>query len=148
MEKSEAARALMVEHRMNCAQSVLSVFCGELKLNRNQALKIAMGFGGGMGRTGNICGAVTGAYMVLGLSQQLNENNPRESVERTYKLVREFNRKFKEINGSLVCRELIRYDLGLPEGLSEARSKGVFSAVCPKFVADSVKILETLLATC
>ena len=77
----------MVEHRMNCAQSVLSVFCQEFKLDRNQALRIAMGFGGGMGRTGKTCGAVTGAYMVLGLSQRLNENNARESIERTYKLV-------------------------------------------------------------
>jgi C_GCAxxG_C_C family probable redox protein len=126
---------------------VLSVFCEELRLDRNLGLRIAMGFGGGMGRTGKTCGAVTGAYMVLGLSQRLNENNPRENIERTYKLVQEFNRKFKALNGSIVCKELIRYDLGSLEGLAEARSKGVFSTICPKFVSGAVEILETMLPT-
>ncbi|MCX6003438.1 MAG: C-GCAxxG-C-C family protein, partial [Chloroflexi bacterium] len=58
----------MVEHHVNCAQSVLSVFCEELRLDRNLALRIAMGFGVGMRRTGKTCGSVIGAYMVLGLS--------------------------------------------------------------------------------
>jgi len=147
MNKSETAAVLMVEHRMNCTQSVLSVFCQEFKLNRNQALRIAMGFGGGMGRTGKTCGAVTGAYMVLGLSQRLNENNARESIERTYILVQEFNKKFKELNGSIICKELIKYDLNSPEGLAEARSNAVFSTVCPKLVSDAVKVLETILPT-
>ena len=61
-----------------------------------------MGFGGGMARAGKTCGAVTGAYMVLGLSQRINENNSRESIERTYKLIHDFNREFKAMHGSLV----------------------------------------------
>jgi C_GCAxxG_C_C family probable redox protein len=147
MNKSEKAGAMMTEHHMNCAQSVLYVFSEEYGLDRNMALKVAMGFGGGMGRTGKTCGAVTGAYMVLGLSQRINENNPRESIERTYKLVREFNQKFTALNGSTVCKELIKYDLNSPEELTEARNKGVFSTVCPKLVSDAVKVLETILAT-
>ena len=138
----------MLEHRLNCSQSVLSVFCEEFGLDRNLALKVAMGFGGGMGRTGNTCGAVTGAYMVLGLSQRINENNPRESIERTYKLVQEFNQEFEKLHSSIICKELIKYDLNSSEELVEARNKGVFSTVCPNLVSDTVKILETMLATC
>jgi C_GCAxxG_C_C family probable redox protein len=148
MNKSEKAMTLMLEHRLNCSQSVLSVFCEEFGLDRNLALKAAMGFGGGMGRTGNTCGAVTGAYMVLGLSQRINENNPRESIERTYKLVQEFNQEFEKLHGSIICKELIKYDLNSPEELVEARNKGVFSSVCPNLVSDAVKILETILTTC
>ena len=131
---------------MNCSQSVLSVFCSEFGLERNPALRLAMGFGGGMGRTGKTCGAVTGAYMVLGLSQRLNVNNPRESIEKTYKSVHEFNRKFQALRGSLICKELIGYDLNTPEGLIEARNRNIFSTVCPNIVSDSVKILEAMLS--
>jgi C_GCAxxG_C_C family probable redox protein len=145
VSKPEDAAKLMLEHRMNCAQSVLAVFCSEYGVERNPALRLAMGFGGGMGRTGKTCGAVTGAYMVLGLSQRLNANNPRESIEMTYKSVQEFNRRFQALRGSLVCNELIGYDLNSAEGLIEARNKNIFSTVCPNIVSDSVKILGTML---
>ena len=135
----------MMEHHANCAQSVLSVFCKELGLDRNKALKVAMGFGGGMGCTGNTCGAVTGAYMVLGLAQKILPGNPRESIDRTYELVRGFNQKFKALHGSVTCKELIGYDLGTQEGLAEARDKKVFASICSNLVRDSVMILETML---
>jgi C_GCAxxG_C_C family probable redox protein len=147
MNKSEQARALMLEHRLNCAQSVVSVYCEEFGLDRNLGLKMAMGFGGGMARSGNTCGAVTGAYMILGLSQRINENNARESLERTYKLIHEFNREFKAIHGTILCKELIKYDLSNPEQHAEARDKRIFVTVCPDLVQDAGKILELVLAT-
>lgn len=148
MNKSEQARTLMLEHRLNCAQSLLSVFCEDFGLDRNMGLKVAMGFGGGMARAGKTCGAVTGAYMVLGLSQRINENNPRESIVRTYKLIHDFNHEFELLNGSLVCSELLKMKLDSPEKLAEAQSKGVFSTHCPKLVSDAAKILESMLVTC
>ena len=66
----------MKEHRINCAQTVITTFCEELGLDRAIALQVANGFGGGMGRTGRTCGAVTGAYMVLGLSQDIPAEKP------------------------------------------------------------------------
>ncbi|MBI2287867.1 MAG: C_GCAxxG_C_C family protein [Chloroflexi bacterium] len=135
----------MTEHRINCAQSEVSVFCEELGLDRDKALKVAMGFGGGMGRTGNTCGAVTGAYMVLGLAQEILPDNPRTSIDRTYELVREFNQRFKTLHDSLTCKELLGCDISMPEGVAEARDKKLFTSACPDFVRDSVKILETLL---
>lgn len=135
----------MLEHRLNCAQSIVSVYCEEFGLGRNLGLKMAMGFGGGIGRSGNICGAVTGAYMILGLSQRINENNARESIERTYKLMHQFNTAFKALHGTLLCRELIKYDLSVPEQHAEARDKRIIVTMCPDFVRDAGKILESLL---
>ncbi len=94
-----------------------------------------MGFGGGMGHTGKTCGAVTGACMVLGLSQKVDRETRRETARKTYELVQEFSRRFEALHGATGCKELIGYDLSLPEELAEARDKGVFTAVCPEFVA-------------
>jgi C_GCAxxG_C_C family probable redox protein len=148
MNKSEQARAVMLEHHLNCAQSMVSTYCEEFGLDRNLGLKIAMGFGGGMARTGKTCGAVTGAYMILGLSQRINENNARESIERTYKLIRDFNREFTALHGSLSCKDLIKLDLAVPEQRAEAQDKHLFVTVCPDLVRDAARIMESLLATC
>ena len=145
MDRVNDAYALMSTAKMNCAQAVLSTYCKQFGLVRDPALKLAQGFGGGMGRTGSTCGAVTGAYMVLGLAQKSWSISPRESLEETYRLVREFNQKFKALYNSVICKELIGYDLNKPENLIEAREKKVFTPVCPNFVRDSAKILETLL---
>ena len=137
----------MLEHRLNCAQSIVSVYCEEFGLDRNLGLKMAMGFGSGMARSGNICGAITGAYMILGLSQRINENNARESIDRTYKLIQQFDAAFKAQHGTLLCKELIKYDLSIPEQHAEARDKRIFITVCPDLVQDAGKILESLLVT-
>jgi len=135
----------MREHRMNCSQIVLTVFCEDFGLDRKTALQIAMGFGGGMARTGKTCGAVTGSYMVLGLAQQISPDNPRASLENTYALMREFNRRFMVLHGSLLCKTLLGRDLNTTKGLAETRDKNLFTTVCPDFVGDAAKILETLL---
>ncbi len=145
MNKSEQARTVMLEHHLNCAQSMLSTYCEDFGLDRNLGLKIAMGFGSGMARAGKTCGAVTGAYMVLGLSQRINEHNSRESIERTYKLIDDFNRQFKALHGSLECKKLINQNLTTPEERAEAHDKGIFTIVCPNLVRDASKILESLL---
>ena len=146
MDRASDARALMSARRMNCSQAVLTAYCEQFGLERRLALKLAQGFGGGMGHMGGICGAVTGAYMVLGLAQKMwDDNNPRQSLDRTYELVREFTQRFKALHGSVICRELIGYDLSTPEGLAEARNKKIFTTVCPDFVSDSVKILEVMI---
>ncbi len=145
MSKSEAATALMLEHRLNCAQSVLSVFSQEAGLDAVTALRVAAPFGGGMARSGNTCGAVTGAYMALGLAQKLSLDNPREGLDKTYQLARKLNEEFKALHGTLVCRELIGCDLSTPEGMAEAREKKVFASICPNLVGDAARIVESLL---
>jgi len=145
MDRANDAHALMSAGRMNCSQAVLTAYCERFGLERSMALKLAQGFGGGMGRMGGTCGAVTGAYMVLGLAQKMWDENPRQSLDRTYEVVREFNQRFKALHGSVICKELIRYDLSTSIGLTEARKKKIFTTICPDFVSDSVKILEAMI---
>jgi C_GCAxxG_C_C family probable redox protein len=145
MDRIKSAFELVAARQMNCAQAVLTAFCEELGLQKDVALRLARGFGAGMGRSNNICGAVTGAYMVLGLNQFPQIEDRRAQMEKVYQLVREFNRKFIDINKSIMCTDLLGYNLSMPEDYEKARSKDLFTTVCPKFVADSVSILETIL---
>jgi C_GCAxxG_C_C family probable redox protein len=146
MKKDRAKEAFetMTTHKMNCAQSVLTTFCEELGMDIKQALEIAQGFGGGM-HIDSTCGAVTGAYMVLGLANKISPENPRSGMDKTNEQIKEFIRKFTELHGSLNCTELIGYNCTIPEESAEAREKGVFGSVCPALVRDSAKIIEELL---
>ena len=128
-----------------CSQAVLSSFADEFGLDRNMALKVAAGFGGGMGRTAQTCGAVTGAYMVIGLSHGATAASDREAKEKTYRLVREFNEAFKARNGCLLCKELLGCDISTPSGFEEAKQKDLLKTICPKVVGDAVEILGEML---
>ena len=83
-----------------------------------------------------------------GVTQHINENNARESIERTYKLIHDFNCEFTALHGSLNCKDLIKLDLSIPEQRAEAQDKHIFVTVCPDIVRDAAKIMESLLATC
>ena len=144
MTRADSAAENIATSKMNCSQSVLTAFAEELGLSPLLARKLAIGFGGGMGRTGKTCGAVTGAYMVLGLKQDLKPENAQQVKERVYAMVNEFNRKFSEINGSTTCKDLLGCDLSTPEGSAKAKEKGLFTSLCPKFVRDAVEILERM----
>lgn len=130
----------------NCAQSVFSAFCDDFGLDKSQALKIACSFGGGMGHLGEVCGAVSGAFMVLGLIYGQNEAHESQKKALTYLKVKDFAKCFKEINGTINCTELLNYDLGDEAQLNAARQAGVFKTKCPKYIGDAVKILEEMIA--
>jgi C_GCAxxG_C_C family probable redox protein len=147
MDKAGEAYALVATGRLSCCQAVINSYAEELGLERGKALRLAQGFGGGLGRMGNVCGAVTGACMLLGLSQPIMGDNPLPSRENTYTLVGEFYRRFSARHGTVMCRELIDYDLSRPEGLAAARENKVFVTICPNFVKSAVEILETLLVS-
>jgi len=143
--KSEQA-ARKFRKGFNCSQAVLSVYAEEFGLCRETALKIACGFGGGMGRMALTCGAVTGAFMVIGLKYGNVDANEKEIKEKTYGLVKEFARRFEKRNGSSVCRELLGCDISEPDGLRSAKENDLFASVCPGLVQDAVGILEEMLA--
>jgi C_GCAxxG_C_C family probable redox protein len=130
---------------LSCTQAVLSTYCSEFGLSRDIALRVACGFGGGMGRMGKTCGAVTGAFLVLGLKYGGTDATDNDKEEKTYALVREFTNEFKLRNGHIGCNELLGYDISTPEGRKEAQEKGLFSTLCPKLVRDAAEILEQLL---
>jgi C_GCAxxG_C_C family probable redox protein len=108
------------------------------------ALKVAFGFGAGMGRTDGVCGAVSGAYMVIGLRPYTEITDPERKKEITYLLVKDFTSRFFKINRSVRCTDLLGFNLAKPEDLQAARDKNLFSSMCPKFVSDAVSILEDL----
>ncbi len=130
----------------NCAQSVFSSFCEDFGLEKNQAMKIACSFGAGIGYLGEVCGAVSGAFMVLGLIYGQNEAHESEKKALTYLKVKEFARRFREINGTINCSQLLNYELGDEAQLNAARQAGVFKTKCSQYIIDAVRILEEMLA--
>lgn len=124
---------------------MLSSFGEEYGLDRELALKVAGAFGGGMARMGEQCGAVTGAFMVIGLKYGKTKAGDDGAREKTYALVGEFVKRFKSRHGSIVCRELLGYDLSNVEERAVARKKGLFTTLCPQFVRDAGEILEHIL---
>jgi C_GCAxxG_C_C family probable redox protein len=124
---------------------VLSSFGEELGLDRERALRIAGAFGGGMGRRGETCGAVTGAFMAIGLKYGKARAEDEGARDKTYELVREFVNRFQSSHGSIICRDLLGCDLSNPEGLKTASEKGLFDTLCPQLVQDATEILEEIL---
>jgi C_GCAxxG_C_C family probable redox protein len=124
---------------------VLSTYGPRSGLDRETALKVAGAFGGGMGRLGETCGAVTGALMVIGLKHGKTRDDDDASRERTYELVHEFTARFRDRNGSILCRELLGHDLNTPEGREAAADQQLFLVLCPRFVRDAAEILEEMV---
>ncbi len=129
----------------SCSQSILSTYGTEFRLEREIALKIASGFGGGIGRLGKTCGAVSGAIMVIGLKYGNIKKEDKQTKEKTYELVREFINRFETLNSSIVCNELLDCDINTPEGLKDAIDKKVFKTICPNLVRSTSEILEQIL---
>ncbi|MBA4408665.1 MAG: C-GCAxxG-C-C family protein [Bacteroidota bacterium] len=139
MKKSQTA--IEIFKTLNCAQSVLLSYSGELNIDEITALKIASGFGGGMGM-GKTCGAVTGAYMVLGLKTQTEGKSIQEIKSETKASVHKFNELFVAKYGSLKCKKLLGVDISTPEGNAVANEKNLFETVCPGLVGSATEILE------
>ena len=129
----------------SCSQAIFSAFSEKLGVPRDLAFKIASGFGGGMSRMGETCGAVTGAFMVIGLKYSSTSAKNVEAKEKTYTLVRDFAERFKKLYGSLKCKELIHCDLITPEDRELAKKKNIFNDLCQKFVRSAAEILKEIL---
>jgi C_GCAxxG_C_C family probable redox protein len=139
---AEEAEKLMLENRnYNCSQAIFATYGEQLGIDYDTCLKIASAFGGGLAGTGYICGALTGASMVLGLKHRgIKGEDPLKINKATQKLFDEF----ESLNGSIICRELISHDLLTDENVQQAFKMSAFKN-CPKFVKDSAQILEKLL---
>jgi C_GCAxxG_C_C family probable redox protein len=118
-----------------------------LGLDREQALRVAGAFGGGMARMGETCGVVTGSMMTIGLKHGKTKASDNEAKERTYHLVIEFVDKFKAKYGSIVCRELLECDMSTPEGLQEFNDRNLIETRCVGLVKGAADILEEILAS-
>jgi len=129
----------------NCSQAVFSTYAEAMGMDRETALKVAAGFGGGMGRMAETCGAVTGAIMAIGLKHGNAEAKDMEAREETYKLVRQFADEFQAKHGSLDCRDLLGCDISTEEGRRQARERNTHDNVCPQLVRDAAVALEKIL---
>lgn len=129
----------------NCTQAVLSSFAEDLKLDTGTALSVACGFGAGMGRLQETCGAVTGAYMAIGVFACRNLSDNQERKEQSYAMIRQFDKQFKDLHGSTNCMDLIGCDLSTLEGRTDAKNRLLFDTICEKCVSDAVIILEKMI---
>ncbi len=144
MNTPEVARSTFLQG-FNCAQSVISTFGPRLGLEPETALRLASAFGGGIAGTGETCGAVTGALMVIGLKHGMGQMKDTAAKERTKDLSRRLMGEFTLLYGSVKCREILGCDVSEPGGLEQARSRGLLQSLCPGFVEGAVKILEEIL---
>ena len=130
---------------LNCAQAVITAYSEEMKFDNNLALSVSVGFGGGMGRLQETCGAATGSFMVLGIfnCKKLTDNKDRK--EATYSMIQKFSQEFKQINGTTDCLELLKCDLKTEEGNRFAKENNLFGTVCEKCISDSVRTINKLI---
>ncbi len=137
----------LFDQGFTCSQAVLAAFSTRYGLDERTALKVACAYGGGIARSGETCGAVTGALMVIGLAHGKATLDDDAAKEKTYALTREFWKRFRERQGSLVCNVLIGMDIGTPEGAKAASESGVFREKCPGLVQCAAEILDQLLGS-
>jgi C_GCAxxG_C_C family probable redox protein len=128
----------------NCAQSVLGQFAPEMGMDTDIAAKVACGFGSGMGRSGNMCGAVTGGILVLGLKYGMSDPEASQDKEKTYEKVRNLLNMIREKCGSVNCKDLLGVDVGTEEGRRELKEKNLSDKVCAKVVGEVVRSVEML----
>lgn len=126
----------------NCSQAVLLTFADECGLERETALKIASSFGGGMGRLREVCGAVSGMFMAAGLLYGYAVTDDKQAKTAHYELIQRLAEKFREKNGSIVCRELLGLDHKSDCPIPENRTKEYYKKrPCAELVGDAAEIL-------
>ena len=139
-KKSEKAKELF-KSGYNCSQSVLGVFCEELGMDFETAMKIAGPFGGGMGRMREVCGTVSGMFMAAGLMF-----SSIDSKADLYKKIQDLAAKFKEQNGSIICRELLEGMEGSTTPTPSERTETYYKKrPCVELVGDAVEIFENYI---
>ena len=142
--KSEEAKKNFL-NGANCAQAVLCAFCDETGMDEETAMKIASSFGGGMGRLREVCGACSGMFMASGLIDGYSSPDATTEKKEHYARIQELAAKFKEKNGSIICRELIAEGNDTNPVPSERTEKYYKKRPCAEYVADAAEILEDFL---
>jgi C_GCAxxG_C_C family probable redox protein len=130
----------------NCAQSVCYSYCDALRFDQNTALKMACGFGAGMGRKEEVCGAVTGGIMVIGAKYGRGERDDRTATELTYKKTRELMDRFEKKHGTFICRKLLKgCELTTEEGQKDFKDNKLSDTICRPCVRSVVEILDSIM---
>lgn len=124
----------------NCAQSVLLALYEHLEPDGKNSLvpKIAAGFGGGIGRCGSACGALTGSVMAVGIKYASNEAGVEKRAE-TYAKAKKLYKQFEKQQGTVLCRDLIKYDLSNPDEAAKFRQEKVSEKVCVNLIKSAIE---------
>lgn len=131
-------------NNFNCSQAVFTTFATEMGIDEELALKIATQFGGGA-RKGEMCGAVSGALMVLGLKHGHCHSENSEEKARAYQLSEEFMNRFIQKNGTVVCRELLGYDLTKNQDMEKIKELNLFKTTCPEMIKCATEIVDEMI---
>jgi len=144
LDKTDQAVACFQEG-FSCSQAIVSTFAADFGLDQDTALKIACAFGGGMAQMADTCGAVTGAFMVIGLKHGRTRVGDVTAKQETYRLVKEFIARFKARHKTIICRELLGYDMSIEQEKKLIDDQQLTKTICPQLVRDAAAILEQLL---
>jgi C_GCAxxG_C_C family probable redox protein len=129
----------------SCSQAVATVFAEDLGLGRDAALRVSQPFGGGIARRADWCGALTGAFLVIGLKHGRTRAEDVAARDKTYALVQEFIRRFTARHVHFRCQDLLGCDIGTPEGQKRAEELNLHKTKCEEYVRDAVALLEEIL---
>ena len=144
LESKVEKSANYFKNGFNCSQAVLASFASDFGLSEEMALKIATQFGGGA-RKGEMCGAVSGALMVLGLKYGHYHWDVPEEKAKAYKIAEDFMNRFIAKKGTVVCRELLGYDVSNPEDMIKIKELDLFKKTCPEMIKCATEIVEQML---
>ena len=143
--RGELARELFREG-YNCSQAVLGAFAEDAGLDVKTALRLSAPFGGGMGRMREVCGGVSGMFMAIGLFFGYDEPDGAQAKKELYSYVRALADKFKESEGSIICRELLAGVKTQPGPDPEPRNTADYKKrPCPELVAYAAQLTEDFL---
>lgn len=146
MTRREAAMANFMKG-YNCSQSVALAFADMIDIDEATLSKLSSSFGGGMGRLREVCGSVSGMFMVAGLLYGYDGPETGQLKADHYARIQELARRFEEKHGSIVCRELlglsVRHDVPVPEARTSEYYK---KRPCPEIIGDAAEILEQFIA--
>jgi C_GCAxxG_C_C family probable redox protein len=145
MKRGEMAVSKFKEG-FNCAQSVLFSFCDDLQLEKETALKLACGFGAGMGRKEEVCGAITGGIIAIGAKFGKTEKSDQMALETTYNKTRELMDNFAQKHGTFICRKLLNgCELTTEKGQKQYKDLDLRNKACVPCIQSAVEILEGII---
>ena len=128
-----------------CSQAVFAAFSEQFGITEKQALQIGACFGGGMNKA-EVCGACTGALMVLGMKYGQTDLNDLNSRAAEHAKAVQFLEEFKRRKGSYICRDILGCDISTEDGRAVAINNGLFGKLCPEMVRTAAEIVTEMLA--
>ena len=144
MDHAYLAAELFLEG-YNCAQAVAVAFTDVTGMDKKEAAKLAAPFGGGMGRMREVCGAVSGMLMVLGTLYGYDHSDADDKKRALYKQVQELAAQFREENGSIICREILKNPPSDPNP-SPRTAEYYAKRPCAKMVMTAARLMDEFIA--